>query len=107
MVIVIAEGAGQEFLSGSLQPGEERDPSGNRQLQDVGLWISNRIKEHFAKRNKMVLTLKYIVLFMELWPGTQATQVGLLMADKLIFLSMSRIGLLSPLGCAAILWNTK
>ncbi|XP_028078507.1 ATP-dependent 6-phosphofructokinase 7-like isoform X6 [Camellia sinensis] len=60
MVIVIAEGAGQEFLSGSLQPGEERDPSGNRQLQDVGLWISNRIKEHFAKRNKMVLTLKYI-----------------------------------------------
>ncbi|THF99096.1 hypothetical protein TEA_021937 [Camellia sinensis var. sinensis] len=56
MVIVIAEGAGQEFLSGSLQPGEERDPSGNRQLQDVGLWISNRIKRITERQNKVVIT---------------------------------------------------
>lgn len=41
MVIVIAEGAGQELVSESLK---STDPSGNKLLQDVGLWISERIK---------------------------------------------------------------
>lgn len=40
MVIVIAEGAGQELLAGK----NEQDASGNKQLQDVGLWISQKIK---------------------------------------------------------------
>ncbi|KAJ7958844.1 ATP-dependent 6-phosphofructokinase [Quillaja saponaria] len=57
MVIVIAEGAGQDLLSECLN---EQDASGNKMLQDVGLWISHRIKDHFARQNKMVLTLKYI-----------------------------------------------
>ncbi|KAL3818992.1 hypothetical protein ACJIZ3_004897 [Penstemon smallii] len=55
MVIVIAEGAGQELLTAK----DERDASGNKILQDVGLWISQKIKEHFSKQNK-ILTLKYI-----------------------------------------------
>ncbi|KAG8471821.1 hypothetical protein CXB51_036435 [Gossypium anomalum] len=38
MVIVIAEGAGQELLSQSIQ--STTDASGNKLLQDVGLWIS-------------------------------------------------------------------
>lgn len=44
MVIVIAEGAGQEFLSESVRIMHQRDASGNKQLQDVGLWISQKIK---------------------------------------------------------------
>lgn len=44
MVIVIAEGAGQELLSESLKSTSQQDASGNKLLQDVGLWISQRIK---------------------------------------------------------------
>jgi 6-phosphofructokinase 1 len=44
MVIVIAEGAGQELLSESNQSAKKQDASGNRLLQDVGLWISQSIK---------------------------------------------------------------
>ena len=44
MVIVIAEGAGQELLTESLQSGKKQDASGNKLLQDVGLWISQSIK---------------------------------------------------------------
>ncbi|CAA0821309.1 ATP-dependent 6-phosphofructokinase 3 [Striga hermonthica] len=56
MVIVIAEGAGQELLTGK----NEQDASGNKLLQDVGLWISQKIKEHFTKQNNIPITLKYI-----------------------------------------------
>ncbi|GFZ16696.1 phosphofructokinase 7 [Actinidia rufa] len=60
MVIVIAEGAGQELLSERMQSGDQKDESGNKLLRDVGLWISHRIKDHFANQRKMLLTLKYI-----------------------------------------------
>ncbi|KAK8484391.1 hypothetical protein V6N11_001649 [Hibiscus sabdariffa] len=40
MVIVIAEGAGNEPLSESLQSMDQQDASGNKLLQNVGLWIS-------------------------------------------------------------------
>ena len=43
MVIVLAEGAGQELLSESLLS-MGQDASGNKLLQDVGLWMSHRIK---------------------------------------------------------------
>ncbi|GKV36599.1 hypothetical protein SLEP1_g44711 [Rubroshorea leprosula] len=59
MVIVIAEGAGQELLSESIRM-EKQDASGNRLLKDVGLWISQKIKDHFAKQQKMAINLKYI-----------------------------------------------
>ncbi|KAL9224560.1 hypothetical protein vseg_000582 [Gypsophila vaccaria] len=52
MVIVIAEGAGEKL--------EERDASGNKVFKDVGLWMSHMIKEHFAKPDKINITLKYI-----------------------------------------------
>lgn len=42
MVIVIAEGAGQDLLTESLQ--SQNDASGNKLLKDVGLWISQKIK---------------------------------------------------------------
>ena len=44
IVIVIAEGAGQELLSESMQSMTQKDASGNKLLQDVGLWLSQRIK---------------------------------------------------------------
>lgn len=48
MVIVIAEGAGQDLLSESLQSMSQQDASGNKLLKDVGLWISERIKVSLA-----------------------------------------------------------
>ncbi|XP_030452484.1 ATP-dependent 6-phosphofructokinase 6-like isoform X1 [Syzygium oleosum] len=59
MVIVIAEGAGQDLVTESLQMNQQ-DASGNKLLQDVGLWISHKIKDHFARQQKMAITLKYI-----------------------------------------------
>lgn len=46
MVIVVAEGAGQDLVSESIQSMQKQDASGNKLLQDVGLWISQRIKVH-------------------------------------------------------------
>ncbi|ONI33738.1 hypothetical protein PRUPE_1G444000 [Prunus persica] len=60
MVIVIAEGAGQDLLSESLQSMNQQDASGNKLLKDVGLWISQRIKNHFGRQQKISINLKYI-----------------------------------------------
>lgn len=86
MVIVIAEGAGQDLVTASLESMNQKDASGNKLLQDVGLWISHRIKvvlasadrfgilplidysnisffpsqDHFASLHKMPINLKYI-----------------------------------------------
>ncbi|XWS17353.1 hypothetical protein CRYUN_Cryun33cG0060200 [Craigia yunnanensis] len=60
MVIVIAEGAGQELLSESMQSMTQKDASGNKLLQDVGLWISQRIKDYFSKQRKIPINLKHI-----------------------------------------------
>ncbi|KAI9192286.1 hypothetical protein LWI28_020537 [Acer negundo] len=58
MVIVIAEGAGQDLLSESLQ--SQADDSGNKLLKDAGLWLSQQIKEHFSSQHKICVNLKYI-----------------------------------------------
>lgn len=58
-VIVIAEGAGQEFIAESMEASDSCDASGNRRLLDVGLWLAQKLKDHFAKE-KEVLNLKYI-----------------------------------------------
>ncbi|PWA38268.1 Phosphofructokinase [Artemisia annua] len=60
MVIVVAEGAGQELLAAETKTSTAQDASGNKLLQDVGLWISDKIKGHFAKQPSMPITLKYI-----------------------------------------------
>ncbi|GAB2295720.1 ATP-dependent 6-phosphofructokinase 3 [Dionaea muscipula] len=58
IVIVIAEGAGQELLTEDRR--DEKDASGNRLLKDVGLWISHKIKEYFVARRRWTINLKYI-----------------------------------------------
>ncbi|RWR73578.1 hypothetical protein CKAN_00187200 [Cinnamomum micranthum f. kanehirae] len=59
MVIVLAEGAGQDLMVESMRSTDQKDASGNKLLNDVGLWISQKIKDHFSKTKK-VLNLKYI-----------------------------------------------
>lgn len=44
MVIVVAEGAGQEVFSETKQASTPKDASGNKVLHDVGLWLSQNIK---------------------------------------------------------------
>lgn len=44
MVIVLAEGAGQELMAESMRSMDQEDASGNKLLHDVGLWISQKIK---------------------------------------------------------------
>ena len=55
-LVVVAEGAGQHLLSGD-EAG--RDASGNLRYEDVGVFLRDRIKLHFAKRH-LDLNLKYI-----------------------------------------------
>ncbi|ESQ31776.1 hypothetical protein EUTSA_v10003971mg [Eutrema salsugineum] len=60
MVIVIAEGAGQDYVSQSMRASETKDASGNRLLLDVGLWLTQQIKDHFTNVRKMTINMKYI-----------------------------------------------
>ena len=55
-VVVVAEGAGQDLMGG---PYPERDASGNRKLQDIGLYLKERIAAYFAQQGPEV-SIKYI-----------------------------------------------
>jgi 6-phosphofructokinase 1 len=55
-VIVVAEGAGQKFFE---HVDERRDASGNIRLNDIGPFLRETIKAHFAER-KIPLNIKYI-----------------------------------------------
>ncbi|MDD2308183.1 MAG: 6-phosphofructokinase [Desulfuromonadaceae bacterium] len=54
-VIAVAEGAGQDLLATTA----ERDASGNAKLGDIGIYLRDAIKEHFAGTG-MEINLKYI-----------------------------------------------
>ena len=54
-LIVVAEGAGQDLMP----PSDERDASGNLKHRDIGLFLKERIKEHFEKQ-RLPVTLRYI-----------------------------------------------
>lgn len=56
-VIVVAEGAGQELMDS--EDGVQRDASGNVKLKDIGIFLKERIEEHFTQIGKRV-TIKYI-----------------------------------------------
>ncbi|KAM3411895.1 hypothetical protein ACQJBY_003520 [Aegilops geniculata] len=59
MVIVVAEGAGQDIIAKSIPASDQLDASGNKLLLDIGLWLTHKIKDHF-KSKKMEMTIKYI-----------------------------------------------
>jgi 6-phosphofructokinase 1 len=54
-VVIVAEGAGQELLAS----GAERDPSGNVRYGDIGTFLRDAIRDHFAQRGTTI-NLKYI-----------------------------------------------
>ena len=54
-MIAVAEGAGQEFVAANA----ERDASGNVKYGDIGTFLRDAIKKHFAQSG-MEINLKYI-----------------------------------------------
>ena len=54
-MVVAAEGAGQDLMPAS----EETDASGNPRLGDIGLFLREAIRDHFARAGVEV-SLKYI-----------------------------------------------
>ncbi|KAK7278573.1 hypothetical protein RJT34_23605 [Clitoria ternatea] len=60
LVIVVAEGAGQEYVAAEVHAAGKKDASGNKLLLDVGPWLSDKIKDHFTKFQKMPINMKYI-----------------------------------------------
>lgn len=54
-VIVVAEGAGQEMMKAT----GEHDASGNTKLGDIGIFLRDAIKSHFARRG-IEMGMKYI-----------------------------------------------
>ncbi|MFH0788003.1 MAG: ATP-dependent 6-phosphofructokinase [Pseudomonadota bacterium] len=55
-VIVVAEGAGQRYLADLPRT---KDPSGNLKLGDIGVYLADRIRQHFSSL-PMEINLKYI-----------------------------------------------
>ncbi len=55
-LVVVAEGAGQHLFNDTSS---EVDQSGNQRFRDIGVFLRDRIKEHF-KRKRIELNLKYI-----------------------------------------------
>jgi 6-phosphofructokinase 1 len=55
-VVVVAEGAGQDLLQNAAQ---DRDASGNVKLGDIGVFLRDEIRRHFAKSN-LPVDVKYI-----------------------------------------------
>lgn len=54
-VILVAEGAGQEFVP----PTGEKDASGNVKMNDIGIFLKEKIKNYLKKEN-IVASVKYI-----------------------------------------------
>lgn len=72
MVIVVAEGAGEDLLAAK----NEQDASGNKLLQDVGLWLSQRIKVQvflylFSDKMRMTPTQKALKILLESFCATK------------------------------------
>ncbi|MEW6079266.1 MAG: ATP-dependent 6-phosphofructokinase [Thermodesulfobacteriota bacterium] len=55
-VVVVAEGAGQKYFE---EGSKDHDASGNVRLNDIGLFLRDRIKDHFAAKG-IEVSLKYI-----------------------------------------------
>jgi len=58
-VVIVAEGAGQDILKNFDEKYLQIDASGNKKLGDIGIFLRDRIIEHFAKRNTEC-NMKYI-----------------------------------------------
>ncbi len=58
VVLVVAEGAGQDLVAQTLQSNELIDASGNQLLRDIGHWLSQQMKViNFSNSPLQVWTL--------------------------------------------------
>lgn len=62
MVIVLAEGTGQEYVANSFHASAEKDASGNRLLLDVGLWLTQNIKVLGVIQHPLFTNLLLLIL---------------------------------------------
>ena len=63
VVIVVAEGAGQDYVAKDMQATGEKDASGNKLLLDVGPWLSQKIKVYtFKALNLSGFSLAFVFL---------------------------------------------
>ncbi|KAI6682264.1 hypothetical protein NL676_036145 [Syzygium grande] len=60
MVIVIAEGAAEGLIPKNQKTRIQLEGLGSKLHSDFGLWISQRIKDHFAAQDTMPINLKFI-----------------------------------------------
>lgn len=58
VVVVVAEGAGQDLLTGASATAPDTDASGNTRLADIGTYLRDEIGRHFAAQG-LPLTCKY------------------------------------------------
>ena len=56
-VIIVAEGAGQEYV---VDASGKKDESGNPALGDIGIFLKDAIKKYFRGRTDMYVNIKYI-----------------------------------------------
>lgn len=57
-VVVVAEGAGQSHFQDAPGETQKVDASGNRKLEDIGVYLKGRIESYF-KSEKVPVTVKY------------------------------------------------
>ncbi|MCL1946325.1 MAG: ATP-dependent 6-phosphofructokinase [Chitinivibrionia bacterium] len=58
-VVIVAEGAGQKLLTDFDEKYLQIDASGNKKLGDIGIFLRDRVIEHFGKKD-MECNIKYI-----------------------------------------------
>jgi 6-phosphofructokinase 1 len=56
-VIIVAEGAGQEFVKNTEG---KKDESGNPTLGDIGIFLKDAVKKYFKEKTDLYVNLKYI-----------------------------------------------
>jgi 6-phosphofructokinase 1 len=56
-VIIVAEGAGQEYVT---DPSGRKDESGNLVLGDIGIFLKDAIKRYFKEHTDIYVNIKYI-----------------------------------------------
>lgn len=61
LVLVVAEGAGQDIMSANLE--SARDPSGNKLLLDVGIWLSQKINVKLKLFTHTAITIHPLSIF--------------------------------------------
>ncbi|KAJ6361560.1 hypothetical protein OIU78_002064 [Salix suchowensis] len=100
MVIVVAEGAGENLLAKYLQSMDLQDASGNNLHHDVGLWISQKINVLLDRRfrdNLILLSLLYPVFVISLrlsisWPSYKIRINSLaLLSNPFFFLVLAKV----------------